>query len=70
MTVDICSANVEMRCGLNTADSYLVRISAFSLSEQASELSGCCIERGESLIRNIDFVLHHRDLFEKERFYL
>lgn len=39
MTLDICSAGMEMRCGLNSLDSSLVRISAFSLSVVTNEFS-------------------------------
>jgi len=53
----ICNAGVEMICDLNTPGNSAARISALSLSVEASELSGLRREGGESLIRNIDFVL-------------
>jgi len=43
ITVDICNAGWEMRLDLNTFDRFLARISAFSLSVDASELSGLMI---------------------------
>lgn len=64
--VDICSIGVEMRCGLKIPDSFSVRISAFSLSKKASELSGRRRGGWEILILSIDFVTRQRDPFEKE----
>ena len=68
MTVDICGSGVKMRCGLNTHNSSSARISAFSLSVVASELSGRRKGGGESLNHKIDFVLCHGNPFLKERF--
>lgn len=68
MTIDMCGAGVGMRCGLKTPDNSLARISAFSLSVEASELYARRRGGGESLICNNDFVLRQRDPFVKERF--
>lgn len=68
MTNDICGAGVGMICGLKTPDNSSARISAFSLSVKASELSARRRGGGESLIRSNDFVLYQRDPFVKERF--
>lgn len=68
MTVVRWETDGEMRWGLNTFDSSSARISAFSSSEDANELSGLRRGRGESSICKIDFVLRQRDKFVSERF--
>jgi len=68
MSNDMCGAGVGMRCGLKTPDNSAARISAFSLSVVASELSVRRRGGGESLIRSNDFVLRQRNPFVKERF--
>ncbi|KAL4143945.1 hypothetical protein QTP88_006193 [Uroleucon formosanum] len=64
----MCGAGVGMRFGLKTQNNSSTRISAFSLSVEASELSARRRGGGESLIRNNDFVLSQRDPFVIERF--
>lgn len=68
MTKDMCGAGVGMRCGLKTPNNSSARISAFSLSVEASELSARRSGGEESLIRSNDFVLRQRDPFNNERF--
>lgn len=57
-----------MRLDLNTYNSPSARLSTFSLSEDANELSEWRKGGRKLLIRRIDFVLHQRNPFVSEKF--